>query len=346
MKIGFDVQYKPHDAVYAALRLSDSLKYLGYDTTLFSNKTPKHNYGCDWDKLVVTPKDMSYKQWLHGLSHVIWPVPPNKDVVQKVGKSIVTIALAPWDCLPGYVKGSLKLCAHVVTPCLENSDTIKKEANIRDVSTIYWDSSIPMTRKDSSDVNSKKPRVLVPLHSSQGLRCDLESLFTLIVSVSNECPQAEITISYSPKSMPWEVRKAVREFLKAYKCIKGVIDDTTCTSSLLLYGNSDIVLWPAEIEGFGLVGIESLYMGTPVVAYDIPPMSTIITNGMNGMLVPCDSSGSKGGVIYAEPNLDEFIKIASTAINENLVSLNKNTKIGRRSTRSLFYSQWKKLIEG
>jgi hypothetical protein len=346
MKIGFDVQYKPHDAVYAALRLSDSLRYLGYDTTLFSNKTPKHNYGCGWDKLVITPKDMSYDKWLLGLSHVIWPVPPNKDVVQKVGKSIVTIALSPWDCLPGYVKSSLRLCAHVVTPCLENSDTVRKEANIRDVSTIEWDSSIPMTKKDLNDIDPSRPKVLIPLHSSQGLRCDLEILCNIISGIAEKSPQADITISYSPKSMPWEVRKSLFSYLKKHKNIKGVIDETTCTSSLLLYGYSDIVLWPAEIEGFGLVGIESIYMGTPVVAYDIPPMSNIITNGVNGMLVPCDDGGSKGGVMYAEPNPSEFIKVATDAINEKILALNKNTKVGRRSVRSMFYSQWKKLIEG
>jgi glycosyltransferase involved in cell wall biosynthesis len=146
--------------------------------------------------------------------------------------------------------------------------------------------------------------------------------------------------------MPWEVRKSLFSYLKKHKNIKGVIDETTCTSSLLLYGYSDIVLWPAEIEGFGLVGIESIYMGTPVVAYDIPPMSNIITNGVNGMLVPCDDGGSKGGVMYAEPNPSEFIKVATDAINEKILALNKNTKVGRRSVRSMFYSQWKKLIEG
>jgi hypothetical protein len=75
-------------------------------------------------------------------------------------------------------------------------------------------------------------------------------------------------------------------------------------------------------------------------------MSNIITNGVNGMLVPCDAGGSKGGVMYAEPNPSEFISVAANAINDRLLALNKNTKVGRRSVRSMFYSQWKKLIEG
>jgi hypothetical protein len=346
MKIGFDVQYKPHDAVYAAMRLSDSLKLIGYETTLFSNKIPKHAYGCGWDSLVKTPKHMSYEKWLLGVSHIIWPVPPNKDVVQKVGKSIVTIALAPWDCLPGYSRGAFKICAHVVSPCLENSVTLKKEANIRDVSTIEWDSPVPISKKTIADVNTANPKVLIPLHSSQGLRCDLDSLYKIIEGVQHRSPHAEITISYSPKSMPWSCKESISKFLTKNKLIKLVVDETTCTSSLVLYGQHDIVLWPAEIEGFGLVGIESLYMGTPVIAYDIPPISKIIADGVNGRLVPCNSGGSKGGVMYAEPNPEAFIEIASEAINNKIVTLNKNTSSGRRSARSQFLSQWKRLIEG
>ena len=64
MKIGFDVQYKPHDAVYAALRLSDSLRSMGYETTLFSTGRKSHVYGCEWDSMVVTPKEMTYARWL------------------------------------------------------------------------------------------------------------------------------------------------------------------------------------------------------------------------------------------------------------------------------------------
>lgn len=346
MKIGFDVQYKPHDAVYAALRLSDSLRFLGYDTTLFSDKAPKHSYGCGWDKMVTTPKDMSYEEWLLGITHIIWPVPPNKDAVQRVGKSIVTIALAPWDCLPSYTRSSFKICAHVVSPCLENSDTVRRESNIRDVSTIEWDSCIPMTRKEPGAVNPTSPKVLIPLHSSQSLRCDMDSLFKLALGVKDKSPHANISISYTPKSMPYLVRKTLFNFLHKHPEITGVVDEASCTSSLMLYSCNDLVLWPAEIEGFALVGIESIYMGTPVVAYDIPPISNIITSGVNGMLVTCDHGGSKGGVMYAEPNVNEFIEVAADAINNKIVNLNKNTKVGRRSVRSLFHSQWKRLIEG
>jgi glycosyltransferase involved in cell wall biosynthesis len=125
-----------------------------------------------------------------------------------------------------------------------------------------------------------------------------------------------------------------------------VLDAATCVSSLLLSGSHDIVLWPAEIEGFGLVGVESIYMGTPIIAYDVPPMSDIVIDGINGVLVPCKHGGAANNIVFAEPNAYNFIDKSVDAINNKLVELNKHTKTGKKSKRSKFNSAWKKIIEG
>lgn len=348
MKIGFDIQYKPHDAVYAALRLSDSLKAIGYETTLFSKIKRHYTYGCDWDSMVVTPYHMSYEHWLSSITHIIWPSPPNKDIVSKAGKNVVTISLAPWDCLPAYTKKSFKLCAHTVATCKENYEILKSEFGLSNVVLSEWDSYIPTTRKAKNAIDFTKPKVLIPMHSSQGLRCDLDALFEVIVGLNLECPKAELTLSYSPKCVPWHITNEIRKFLHRHSGnarLHAVVDSPTCVSSLLLYGDHDLVLWPAEIEGFGLVGIESLYMGTPVIAYDIPPISGIITDGVNGLLVPCKKSVA-GGSTYAQPDPKTFISVAAEAINNQLVELGKHTRIGRKTKRTKFNSTWKKIIEG
>ena len=146
--------------------------------------------------------------------------------------------------------------------------------------------------------------------------------------------------------MSWNVLKELRHFLHKNKKIAAVIDTSTCVSSLLLYGAHDLVLWPAEIEGFGLVGIESLYMGTPVIAYDMPPMSDIIIDGVNGMLVPCDTGGAPNGPMFAKPDAVQFIETATIAIDNRLVGMNKRTKLSRKTKRASFNKGWKKIIEG
>ncbi|NAY89103.1 MAG: glycosyltransferase, partial [Desulfurococcales archaeon] len=45
-------------------------------------------------------------------------------------------------------------------------------------------------------------------------------------------------------------------------------------------------------EGFGLVIIEALATGTPVIAYDLPPINEIIKNNVHGILISKDDIAS------------------------------------------------------
>lgn len=52
------------------------------------------------------------------------------------------------------------------------------------------------------------------------------------------------------------------------------------------YGLSDIVVLPSiAVESFGLVLIEAMAMGKPVIASNLPGVRTVVDNGVNGFLV-------------------------------------------------------------
>ena len=87
-------------------------------------------------------------------------------------------------------------------------------------------------------------------------------------------------------------------------------------------------------------------MGTPVVAYDSPPASSIITHGVNGLLVPCNLGGLGGLTVFAEANVKDFVEISASAINHHLMKLNKKAGVGLTARRSKFNSSWRKVIEG
>jgi D-inositol-3-phosphate glycosyltransferase len=55
------------------------------------------------------------------------------------------------------------------------------------------------------------------------------------------------------------------------------------------YRAADICVMPSYYESFGLVALESLASGTPVIASDVGEMSRIITNGVNGFVMPDNS---------------------------------------------------------
>ena len=54
----------------------------------------------------------------------------------------------------------------------------------------------------------------------------------------------------------------------------------------LYYSAADVTVVPSYYESFGLVALESLACGTPVVATDVGDMSNIIRQGETGYVVP------------------------------------------------------------
>lgn len=59
-----------------------------------------------------------------------------------------------------------------------------------------------------------------------------------------------------------------------------------------LYAGSDIFVWPAIKESYGMVFLEALSTGLPVVAGRSPGVEGIVTNDRNGLLVPLSDAAA------------------------------------------------------
>jgi glycosyltransferase involved in cell wall biosynthesis len=53
----------------------------------------------------------------------------------------------------------------------------------------------------------------------------------------------------------------------------------------LYYAASDVVVLPSSLESFGIVLIEAMACGKPVVAHDLPGIGAVVDDGENGLLV-------------------------------------------------------------
>jgi glycosyltransferase involved in cell wall biosynthesis len=72
--------------------------------------------------------------------------------------------------------------------------------------------------------------------------------------------------------------------------------DHQCTPQF--FRSADVTVLPSSPpESFGLVLIESLACGTPVVASDIPGVRTVVNHGRDGLLVEANSSTALGEAI-------------------------------------------------
>jgi glycosyltransferase involved in cell wall biosynthesis len=75
-----------------------------------------------------------------------------------------------------------------------------------------------------------------------------------------------------------------------------------------LYHAADVFVFPSVREGWGLVVLEALASGTPVIASGVEPMTEYLRDGENSLLVsPTDHEAIASGIIELSGN-DELRK--------------------------------------
>ncbi len=88
------------------------------------------------------------------------------------------------------------------------------------------------------------------------------------------------------------------------KNISAAIESLDLKNRVILHGavagpvgalaSIDVLVLPSDAEGFGLVLIEAMAAGVPVIGTNVPGIRDVIENGMNGLLVPAQSAGAGG----------------------------------------------------
>lgn len=82
-----------------------------------------------------------------------------------------------------------------------------------------------------------------------------------------------------------ECKKRLNKLIKKYNLEEKIKIHKPVKNIKQVYLNHDIFLMPSRHEGFGLVTLEALSCGLPVIAFDIPANKEIIQENINGLLV-------------------------------------------------------------
>lgn len=82
--------------------------------------------------------------------------------------------------------------------------------------------------------------------------------------------------------------------------IELVLEDLPTDEHLQMCADANVCMAPARWEGLGLHLYEAIAFGQPIVCNDDPPMNELITDGVNGLLVPSHHDGVANSGIAAK----------------------------------------------
>jgi glycogen synthase len=100
---------------------------------------------------------------------------------------------------------------------------------------------------------------------------------------------------------------------------------------LCLYTHADLFVCPSVYEPFGLINLEAMACGTPVVASAVGGITEVVVPGETGLLVPFEAQ--EGG--FEPGNSARFSKDLAKAINELLDSPETLRRMGELSRKRI-----------
>jgi glycosyltransferase involved in cell wall biosynthesis len=94
----------------------------------------------------------------------------------------------------------------------------------------------------------------------------------------------------------------------------------------ILYSSADIFLLPSRYEGFGLVLLEAMACGTPVIGSNAGGIPTVINDGVSGFIV--------------NRKVESFTNAISSLVEDD----NKRIKMGSKARNNALETSWEKVV--
>jgi glycosyltransferase involved in cell wall biosynthesis len=94
--------------------------------------------------------------------------------------------------------------------------------------------------------------------------------------------------------------KFLERAVKRDRRVELILEDLPTDVHLQMFADADVCMAPARWEGLGLHLYEAIAFGQPIVCNDDPPMNELVTDGLNGILVPSHPDGLANSGIPAK----------------------------------------------
>lgn len=336
MRIGFCTPYARCESARVAARIADWAELRGHAVSIRPTNHAPANIGLRWDKSAVLARSLRFTDWAQSQDAIVWTHKPIfEQIAWAKSNNVFTVVYALWQELNPADKAAFKEAAVVLAPSLGAAKFVASKWNIHKTLAALWDSGLPLTIKDPR-IKPNYCWVLLPLFDHEPYKTEMTAI-EIAARLVNDYPDVVLTIAYNSSTMATYGQRRMRQIQRYFRDRVRLVKRVPLNRRPLLYRDHDLTLWPVHQENTGIVGIDSISMGTPVAAFHMPPLTEFL-NQNNAVLAPCQGSYTQLGAPRAEPNYTIFERCVRTLIEDRrrLHELQQTVHEGLPRRRQLF----------
>jgi glycosyltransferase involved in cell wall biosynthesis len=347
MKVGFSLDYNKNDATQMCLHVAQVALDLGCDVEFFPRERPVQVHPF-WDRFVLREKRGRFDEWLTsgGLDQLIYThIPADRELKQVKDNHIDTYLLVLWELIEERALDNIAMFDYVICPGKASLKLLTHRTALPNLCIIPWDTGVPITFEPRR-ISSDRIGVIWPLEWQQVKRQE-PKFVNVATQLLELLDNVWLTITYS-NNITSELLRELRRMVTFGDGRVELLKSLSLDKQELLFGHHDLTLWPSLTESVAIVGLTSLCMGTPVIAFDHPTAADAIKDGRNGILVQCEIENHGIGGAKVKPDYPSFGRRLTEMVRdvEALDHLRQNTINGLRERREVFTSKWKDLLVG
>jgi len=338
--IGICTRYSRHEATYAAIRLANWASMRGQDVSLFTMTERPGGISPIWDKrVIVNQRDMLFADWVQTCDKVIWTTTPPVAQIEWVKQQRkLAYLLVLWHELTVDDRPAMVAATRCICPSVASADLLRNWG-LRNVTAVPWDCGEPVFTKPSQ-YQVKTPNILLPLYDGNARRTELTAI-ELVGRAMYRNPDVTFTVAYNSSTIASCGSRRLRQLKRAFKGRLTLQKGIAPRDHPLLYQRHDLTLWPTHYESTCMIGLMSVTMGTPVLAFGFRPTLEVL-HDMNAIIVRTNGEQTNDmGCPRVVPDYAMMDDLLNQAIAdpEYLQELHKTVLRGVLERRSLFDHQ-------
>lgn len=288
--LGLYAPYDRSEVTAAAVRLAGCAMRHGWAVSYLTTQKQETDVHPFWDGRVHAAKS-GMTSWARDSQLCVWFAAHLRRYKLSVSvNSKQSHVLVPsWHQLVDGDLSWLHWYDRVICSCEEMYDALKTRVkNPRVLRTVPWSSGIHPSPTVNALRDAAEMRIYVPLDAFV-MRQHPREIVELITLLLDTHSHTRFTVT-TPCSWGRQGNKAVHYLVERHPGRFAWVRKPSLDTHVCLMHQHDWVWLPSTRSGMAVWADQAIHCGRPVLCWDVPPLNSVIHDGVNGRVIPCVKS--------------------------------------------------------